>query len=104
VLYDAEGREALTVMAARLLWDHRTGTLELGGDVQGTSPDGLRFSTERAYWDEATWTLQGDGPVEIERDDLQLAGESFEFHPKDGTLIVQSAHLQLFFEQQGGKD
>jgi LPS export ABC transporter protein LptC len=104
VLYDAEGREALTVMAARLLWNHRTGTLELSGDVQGTSPDGLRFSTERVRWDEATQTLQGDGPVKIERDDLQLAGEDFEFHLKDGTLIVLNAHLQLFFERQGGED
>ncbi len=103
-LYDAEGREALIVTAEKLLWDHSRETLELSGGVRGTNAKGLRFSTEHAYWDEATQTLQGGKPVEIERDDLRLAGESFEFHPKDGTLIVQNAHLQLFFERQGGEN
>ncbi len=106
-LYDAEGREALTLTARELWWDHDTGTLELRGEVRGeragenqNQAEELRFAAERVRWDEAARALLSDRPVTVEGRGFRLTGAGFELRPEDGTLSVQSARLKLFAEPE----
>jgi LPS export ABC transporter protein LptC len=98
-LFDPAGTEALRVQADRLIFYHRTGDLEFQGNLQAHDPEGLRFSTDKAYWDEKARVLRSDSAVHLEREDLTLTGQGFEYHPDQGTLTIKSAHLKLILQE-----
>jgi len=94
--FDAQGREALRVRAQELIFFHETGDFMLRGDIQGQDPEGLRFRTEEARWEEREGVLRGNRPIEVERPDSQLRGSGFAYFPREGKLVVHDARLQLF--------
>jgi LPS export ABC transporter protein LptC len=94
-----EGKEVLYVRAERLIFDHRSGDLKMSGGVSVSDPEGLRLSTDEAYWDDEKRVLTSDSLVSIERDDLRLQGEGFEYHPDEGTLTIKEARLKLILRE-----
>lgn len=97
---DRAGGEALMVQADGLTFYHRSGDLKLSGNLQARDPEGLHFSTDEAYWEEKARVLRSDSPVHVEREDLTLTGQGFEYRPDEGTLTIQDAHLKLILKEQ----
>lgn len=92
------GEEALIVQADSLIFYNTKGDLRFRGNLKARDPEGLRFSTEEAYWEQRTRLLRGSSPVEVEREDLMLTGEGFEYRPDEGILTIQTAHLKLILK------
>ncbi|OGF57503.1 MAG: LPS export ABC transporter periplasmic protein LptC [Candidatus Fraserbacteria bacterium RBG_16_55_9] len=92
---DQDGGEALIVQADSLTFYHRSGDLQFSGNLHAHDPEGLQFSTDEAYWEEKTHTLRSDSPVHVEREDLTLTGQGFEYRADEGTLTIKDAHLQF---------
>jgi len=97
---DREGADALIVQASHLAFFHRSGDLQFRGNLQAYDPEGLRFSTEEAHWEEETHVLRSSSPVRVEREDLLLTGQGFEYRPDEGTLTIKSAHLRILLKEQ----
>ncbi len=93
--FNPEGRELLRVEAERLVFYHRLGDLLLSGNLRASDPDDLRFSSEEAYWEEKTRVLRSDSPVRVERTDLILMGQGFEYHPDQGVLTIKDARVEF---------
>jgi len=93
------GREVLSVRAERLIFDHRSGDLTISGGVSASDPEGLRLSVEEAYWDDEERVLSSDSTVLVERGDLRLQGQGFEYRPDEGTLTIKGAKLKLFLRE-----
>jgi len=97
--FDPDGAEVLSVQADALTFYHRTGDLEFSGNLQAHDPEGLRFSTDKAYWEEKARALRSDSPVHVEHADLTLTGQGFEYHPDEGILTIKSAQLKLMLKE-----
>lgn len=97
--FDRAGVEALIVQADALTFYHRTGDLTFSGNLRARDPKDLRFSTDEANWDEKARVLRSDSPVHVEREDLTLTGQGFEYHPDEGTLTIKEAHLKMLLQE-----
>ncbi len=98
--WDRDGADALIVQADQLTFYHRSGDLTFSGNLRARDPAGLHFSTDAAYWEEKARVLRSDSPVHVEREDLTLTGQGFEYRPDEGTLTIQDAHLKLILKEQ----
>ena len=96
---DRDGGEALMVQADDLTFYHRSGDLQFSGNLRARDPEGLQFSTDEAYWEEKTHILRSDSQVHVEREDLTLTGQGFEYRSDEGTLTIQNAHLKLILKE-----
>jgi len=97
--FSQDGTEALTLEAERLVFDHPSGDLYLSGGLRARDPEGLRFSAENAHWEARTKVLRSDSPIYVEREDLTLTGEGFEYRPDEGELTVKGAQLKLLLRE-----
>lgn len=97
---DRDGTEALIVQADHLTFYHRSGDLKFMGNLHARDPEGLQFSTDEAYWEEEVHVLRSDSQVQVEREDLTLTGQGFEYRADEGALTIKDARLKLILKEK----
>lgn len=86
---------ALEVTATRLILFNRSGAMELEGEIEAHSDQGLSFRAEQLRWDPQREVLISEGEVEITQGGNRLSGRRLEYSPKEGRLRVEKGRLIL---------